>query len=162
MLVQKARMIGRRLIGVQGADYEITQQGRIPDSKKAVDFFLDQLPSCAGLGLESIVLVLDADRPAIYSEAGLHASGHTYFAQMRRYLDERARARGFHVIDLQPLFIARHRREGLRFEFPTDAHWNELGHRVVAEALEKSIVYVRVFGPAELEPIASASAAAAR
>jgi len=45
------------------------------------------------------------------------------------------------VVDMQPAFIARNRADGARFEFPTDSHWNELGHRLVAEELRGSVVF---------------------
>jgi len=43
------------------------------------------------------------------------------------------------------VFIARYKREGQRFEFPTDKQWNELGQRVVAQELERSSVFQQVF-----------------
>ena len=46
---------------------------------------------------------------------------------------------------MQPVFIARHARDGSRFEFPTDKHWNALGHRLVADEVRKSGAYARVF-----------------
>src|SRR5205814_2097568 len=58
----------RRLTGAEGLDYEQTQLTRVPDSKKAVDYFLEQLPQRAGLQPAAIELVLDAERPAIYSD----------------------------------------------------------------------------------------------
>lgn len=36
---------------------------------------------------------------------------------------------------MQPLFLARRRKGGSRFERATDAHWTGLGHQVVAEAI---------------------------
>ena len=42
------------------------------------------------------------------------------------------------MIDLQSRFIARHDKDGARFEFPTDGHWNGLGHQVAADAVSAS------------------------
>jgi hypothetical protein len=64
---------------------------------------------------------------------------------MRAYLAAQAKARGYEVRDMQPVFIARHARDGSRFEFPTDKHWNTLGHRLVADEVRKSGAYARVF-----------------
>jgi hypothetical protein len=119
---------------------------RIRDSRRAVDFFLDQLPSVSGLDRGSIVFVLDARRPAIYSpEALLEADG-SFGARMRRYFMTQARSRGYPVLDMEPAFIRRHRSDNSRFEFPIDAHWNELGHELVAEEMRRSAVFARVFG----------------
>lgn len=120
---------------------------RVADSKRAIVYFLDQLPERAGLANESIVLLLDAVRPAIYSPEALQKADDGYHARMRRYFTEQAAARGYRVIDMQPVFIARHRSYGSSFELvPTDSHWNALANRLAAEEIEKSAPFARVFG----------------
>jgi hypothetical protein len=126
---------------------------RVRDSQRAVDHFLARLPAMSGLDSRSIVFVLDAVRPAIYSDGGLEESENTYHGRMRRYFAAHALALGYQVIDMQPVFIARHRRDNSRFEFPTDSHWNELGHRLVAEELAKSALFGRVFRDRGLIPV---------
>lgn len=121
---------------------------RVGDSERAVVAFLDQLPGYAGLAPARIHLVLDGIRPNLYSEADLHAASGTYFDHMRKYFIAQATRRGFVLTDLQPLFIERHRRDGSVFEFPTDGHWNGLGHEVVAEAVAADRVYCQLFGKA--------------
>ena len=122
---------------------------RIADSKAAVDHFLDQVPASAGLDSGSIVFVLDALRPAIYSPESLQEAGNSYFGQMRRYFAAQAGARGFQVLDMQPVFIGRHRADSSRFEFRTDFHWNELANQLVAEEIRKSALFRRIFGNGE-------------
>jgi hypothetical protein len=123
---------------------------RVRDSRRAVDHFLALLPEMSGLGAGSIVFVLDAVRPAIYSEQGLEAAERGYHARLREYFAARAKAQGYEVVDMQPAFIARHRADGSRFEFPSDSHWNELGNALVAEELAKTPVFGRVFRSPEL------------
>jgi hypothetical protein len=119
---------------------------RIVDSYRAVDHFLDQLPESSGLGPRSILFVLDAPRPSIYSAATLARIDNGLHARLRRYFAAEAAARGYPVIDMQPLFIGRHRLDGSRFEAgPTDSHWNALGHRVVAEQIRSSALFARTF-----------------
>lgn len=125
---------------------------RLRDSERAVDYFFELLPSMSGLDTRAIQFVLDAVRPAIYSEAALKAAESGFHERMRRYFAAQAAARGYAVIDLQPVFIARHRRDGTRFDFATDNHWNELGHRIVADELAKSALFGRVFRSRELVP----------
>lgn len=146
LLSHRLAALQRRLTGEVGPDYEQTMAKRIPDMKRAVDYFLAQLPERSGLAPAKIALILDAPRPALYSEAELARAQQGYFEQMRHYIDAQARRGGFEVIDLEPVFIARYKREGKRFEFPTDSHWNELGQRVVAAELERSGVFKQVFG----------------
>jgi len=145
LLSHRLAALEKRLTGEVGPDYEQTMAQRMPDMRRAVDYFLAQLPERSGLEPAKIALILDADRPAIYSEAELARSEKGYFEQMRGYIGAQARRRGFEVIDLKPVFIARYKREGQRFEFPTDKHWNELGQRVVAQELERSSVFQQVF-----------------
>lgn len=119
---------------------------RIVHSRKAVDYFLDQLPSKSGLDIESIVFVLDGVRPALYSSEGLHKAEDVYRSHMRRYFAKQASARGYEVLDMQPVFIATHQRDGSRFEVaPTDAHWNALAHGLAADQIQRSRAFARVF-----------------
>jgi SGNH hydrolase-like domain, acetyltransferase AlgX len=132
---------------------------RVRDSERAVDYFFDRLPAMSGLDSRAIVFVLDAVRPAIYEEDSLKNSETTYHARMRRYFAAAARERGYAILDMQPVFIARHRQDGKRFEFPTDSHWNELGHRLIAEELRGSSVFKQLFprgAPEGLGPQADA------
>ena len=117
---------------------------RIADSKRAVDYFLDQVPAKSGLGSDSIVFVMDAMRPAMYSAEALLKAQNSYVSQMRQYFMKQARSRGYEVLDMQPVFMGKHRLDNSRFEFPTDGHWNELGNRVVAEEIRKSAVCTRI------------------
>jgi hypothetical protein len=138
--------------GFREAESPAALEQRVRDSERAVDYFLDRLPAMSGLDSRSILFVLDAVRPAIYSEAALRQAETGYHARMRRYFAAQAAARGYAVIDLQPVFIARHREDGSKFEFPTDSHWNERGNRVVAEEIARSPVFARVFRDPALVP----------
>jgi hypothetical protein len=125
---------------------------RVRDAERAVDYFLERLPAMSGLERSAIVFVLDAVRPAIYEESSLKNSETTYHGRMRRYFTEAAKARGYAVIDMQPVFVARHRQDGSRFEFPTDSHWNELGHRLVAAELSRTRLFKSLFLDETLTP----------
>jgi hypothetical protein len=71
---------------------------------------------------------------------------------MRHYFMLATASKGYEVIDMQPIFIRKHRADGSRFEHPTDGHWNALGHKLVADAIEGSAVFARTFrGPAQAE-----------
>lgn len=109
---------------------------RLALSKRVVDQFLRALPDSAGLPAERIEIVVDGMR--VYADSLRGAAGGSYFGLMREYLIERARAAGFRIIDLDPQFDARHRRDGSRFEFETDNHWNATGHEEAALAVMNS------------------------
>lgn len=119
-------------------------ESRVRDSERAVDYFFERLPGMSGLEPGRVLFVLDAVRPAIYAQETLEEARSGYHERMRRYFAARAAARGYAVIDMQPVFIERHRSDGARFEFRTDRHWNELGHRLVADEVGRWLDASRV------------------
>jgi hypothetical protein len=112
------------------ADEQRTEEGR-----RVIEWFLDNLPKVACLPPDDIVLTVDAARPEIYSESGRDRMRGSYFALMRTQLITDARSRGFKVVDLEPAFIVDYNLHHENFENPTDNHWNEHGHAVVAAAV---------------------------
>jgi hypothetical protein len=54
---------------------------------------------------------------------------------MRRYFLAEAARQGYETIDTQHRFSALHRRDGTKFEFAIDGHWNGFGHEEAAEAI---------------------------
>ncbi len=118
---------------------------RVAASRRAVDQFLIEVPRRSGLPASRIQFLLDGVRPELYSDDGLRRAEASYFGQMRRYFIARAGAAGFEVIDLQPRFVEKFHREGVRFEFSTDAHWNASGHAEAAAAVVQSEVFRHLF-----------------
>jgi len=115
-------------------------EDRLAESRRVVDRFFSELPRRVGLEKSRFLFVVDAMRPEIYSDSALsHANG-SYFDVMRQYFLEQAKRNGYEAIDMQPRFISRYRREGSRFEFALDAHWNGFGHQEAAEAIASSAV----------------------
>lgn len=97
------------------------------------------------LNTENILFIVDAMRPEIYSDIELKAAQGSYSDIMRRYFIEAAMENGYEVIYMEPIFINRNHKDGSRFDFETDGHWNALGHKLVAEAIQSSDVYARTF-----------------
>jgi len=118
---------------------------RLVDARQVVHEFLAELPSRSGLAPSRILLVVDGARPNLYSAEGLQAAAGSFFDLMRRYLIGEAARGGFEVIDMQPRFIERYRRDSVRFEFPIDSHWNGVGHDAAAEAVAGSHVFRGTF-----------------
>jgi hypothetical protein len=119
---------------------------RIERSTEVVDRVLELLPVYSGLQPGNIVLVVDGMRPNLYDPGWLARAQHSFFGVMRRRLIAEASARGYVVIDMQPRFIARHARDGMRFEWEVDGHWNSRGHEEAAEAVIETRLLDRVFG----------------
>lgn len=119
---------------------------RVARSKRVVDTFLARLPQAAGVAAGKIILVLDGMRPALYSRDGLQKVQGSYSDVMRRYLIWQARLHGYVVIDMQPRFIEYYRASGERLDYLDNGHWNETGHLLVAEAIEKTRPFQELFG----------------
>jgi hypothetical protein len=77
-------------------------------------------------------------RLEIYSDSDLSRAKGSYFDLMRQYVLEQVQANEYEVIDMQPRFNFRHRRDGSRFEFTLDAQWNGRGHQEAADAVAAS------------------------
>ena len=112
----------------------VAERPRVAASKRAVDAFLDLLPAYAGLDPGRIVFVVDGIR---YGRSLAAARG-SFVDVMRRYFLANADRAGYAAIDLQPRFIAHHRRHGQRFEWPQEGHWNALGHERCFDAVAGS------------------------
>ena len=106
--------------------------------KMAIEAFFRMLPEATGLPPEKILFVVDGIRPQLY-DGGDMGRG-SYFDLMRRRFIARAEQGGYGVADMQKVFAEDFRRNGKRFEFPTDGHWNGRGHRLAFEAAAESPV----------------------
>lgn len=122
-----------------------TDSLRVAKSQWVVDNFLLMLPAKSGLAASRILFVIDGIRPQLYHEETLHAAAPSYFGMMRQYFIDRAAARGFEVIDMQPIFVNHYKLHRHRFEFPRDNHWNSLGHALFADAVMHSQMIKRTY-----------------
>jgi hypothetical protein len=120
-------------------------QRRVDAARSAVDAFMRLLPGAASLSPDRIAFLVDGIRPELYSQERLQAVRGSYPELLREYFMAQARARGYEVIDLQPVFVEEYARSGRRFEFHTDNHWNDVGHRVAAQAVCRSALFSRLF-----------------
>lgn len=114
----------------------VPQQAAMRDraARDAALWFLRELPGASGVAPECTVLLIDADRYAMYAPRA--ASPSKDGAELRRLLIERGRSLGYHVVDLGPQFAAEYARTRLKVDYwPVDRHWNRRGHAVAADAV---------------------------
>jgi len=134
--------VEERFVGNTRADFN---EERIFDSKRVVDRFFEELPIQAGLESDKIVFVIDGMRPQLYNSTTLMKANGSYFDIMRKYFIKVATNKRYEVIDMQSFFMKKFKSEGIRFEFPSDGHWNKAGHILVAEKIRASAVYRELF-----------------
>lgn len=97
-------------------------------SRLVIDRFFETI---VNMGLQNrLTIVLDADRSDVYQDI----RSESYFNDMRDHMLSRSNDVGVNIIDLDPIFRGDYKQNAERFEFPTDGHWNERGHRLAAEA----------------------------
>jgi hypothetical protein len=136
---------GIRLQAWKAAQSMPDVEKRLADSRKAVDYFFEQLPGRTGLGPERIVFVLDPLRRAIYSTETWEKARDTFYGRVPEYFAKQAAKRGYEVIDLAPVFIRAHTLGRTVESAPTDSHWSAFGHELVASQIAASRVFMSVF-----------------
>ena len=100
------------------------------ESLAVVDRFFEDLSLITGR--KPVLFVIDADRESVYSGS---STDNSFFSKMRNYFITRAHNHNHEVIDMYPIFVDHYGVHREKFEFPTDGHWNELGHRLAADAV---------------------------
>lgn len=131
-ILDSAKQLEREYIGQVQAT---ASKGMINDSIKGITAFLAQLPEMSGMTPDDICFVVDGIRPNLYSPGELAKAESSYFAIMRKDFMNKARSLGYHVVDMQPVFMEEHTRSGTRFEFEKDSHWNGAGHEMMYKAI---------------------------
>ena len=112
---------------------QIRQDARIRSSMAVTDHFLRDIRAIAGQ--RPVYLLIDGIRSEIYRDPDAVDNPQGFVRKMYGYISRRAGEEGFTAVDLDPVFRAHFSAHRQRFEFPTDGHWNALGHAVAAAAL---------------------------
>ena len=110
----------------------VVSEQRVNLSKEAVDLFLSKLKHI--IDPKNAYFILDSNRQHLYSQKS-PGSNKNYFETMRNYFILSAKNSGYNIVDMKPIFENHYRVYGLKFEFKSDNHWNELGHLLAAQSL---------------------------
>ncbi len=110
----------------------------VVDSKRVIDHFFELLPEASGMVPAQVAFVVDGPRSSLYSDEARGRLQGSLLDLNRRHFIAAAEARGYEVVDLLPAFADHWRVNGARFDWPSDTHWNALGHGVCFEALAAS------------------------
>lgn len=113
---------------------------RVDASLAVIDAFFRDLPQVVGLPPERVTFTMDGFR---YPDEAVKGAG-TYFDLMRRAFREKAEAKGYEVIDTDPLFFSHFRQHAQRFEDSRDHHWNATAHGIIANAIMSSKLIKRI------------------
>lgn len=83
-----------------------------------------------------VVFVINAPRNIVYEGAG----GESEVMWIHDMLDTLCSRNEIELLDLTPFMVADYRVNGKRFDSEVDAHWNEYGHRFVADVLYEQLM----------------------
>lgn len=97
-----------------------------------LDHVVGELAALAESHGFDLLLVMDGHRQPIYAGEDPRSSTPQ---RLNEALAAAAGRRGVPLLDLTSAFESAWQRDGERFEFEIDHHWNALGHQVAAEAL---------------------------
>ena len=104
------------------------------DIEVATDYAFEHFAAFAEKHDIELALMMDGHRDAIYTdEAGPDAG--TVPLQLNRVSAEMAAKHDLPFLDLHPHFLADWQANRASFNFESDGHWNEYGHRLVAATL---------------------------
>lgn len=139
-LTSKAQAAPVRFGGVDA----VVDAEKLADSRQVIDLFFQYLPQKSGLPPDKILFVLDGMRE-VRNPAMQQAADSSYFGLMRQYFAQTAREHGYEVLDMHPIFYQA-QQDGQAVDFiPLDWHWNGNGHKLVADQIQKSNVFQRLF-----------------
>lgn len=97
-------------------------------SKKVVESFFDELKKLGVANKTSLIIA--ADHNDIY----VGSKTNSYFRDMRQVIMDKADIYNVNYIDLATIFQNDYKQFKIKFDFPTDGHWNEHAHNLVANA----------------------------
>jgi hypothetical protein len=126
LLLPAARAGGRFEANIVVGDV-LAQEGNV---RAATDYVMSRLAARAKDTRTRLLILMDGDRAAIYARRRESEP-----LRLNRIAAEMAARHGIAFLDLHPVFAADWQANGQRFEFASDAHWNEHGHSVVAHAV---------------------------
>lgn len=106
---------------------------READIRVATDYLFGRLKARAEAIGARLQFVMDGEREAIYAGRDSKA------LRLNRIAAEIAGRHGIPFLDLHPVFAADWAKNQKRFEYRSDAHWNEHGHAVAAAAIADAL-----------------------
>jgi len=103
-----------------------------------VRYIFQEYQQVAEQNNSQLLLIMDANRRAIYDDNWAPSSPASI--QYEQLISETAESQDIDFIDLTSAFTADYQKHGERFEFVVDYHWNERGHRIVAEVVSNRVI----------------------
>ena len=111
------------------------------EAMKVTDIYLGNIEKFSGVKNNNILFVLDGIRPEVYNLNEEVDISQSFWYKIREYFIKQANIKGFEVIDMQEKFREQYKKNGKKFEFETDSHWNSEGHAAVYKSIEKSYTW---------------------
>ncbi len=117
---------------------EADNRTRLAASNAIIPLFFGDLARLVDLPPGRVLFIMDGARYPGSPAADIDGPRQSFCAA--------AQARGYETADLEPLFAARYRQQGVAFEIPGDPHWNGEGHAVAAKGVMSSRLIADLLG----------------
>ncbi len=108
------------------------------DATWATKVYLDNVKNFTNVSEKNILFVIDGIRPELYNNKNNKEIEKSFWYLIRKFFIQEAKKRKFEVIDMQEKFISHYKNNREKFEFLTDSHWNQTGHKVVADSVQET------------------------
>ena len=115
------------------------------EAKLITDIYLKNMNSFTGKENSRILFVIDGIRPNLYDSKDSIDITNSFWYKIRKYFISQATEKGFEVIDMQEKFKSDYSINKKRFEFKSDTHWNDIGHKIVYESIKQSDTWNKFF-----------------
>ena len=102
----------------------------------AIDFFFKNINKISKD--KKIILLLDGDRSSIYENKIQRKQNQNIKIFYDKVIELSKDYQKIYIIDLHKFFLEDWHKKKQKFNFDNDFHWNEYGHKIVSESLQKN------------------------
>jgi len=101
----------------------------------ATDYIFRQLKKICDDNSAGLLIVMDAARGRVHSQSDDLFDYTKGVLRFNRIVEQTAKKYSIDLVDLHAIFDEEFKKNGEKFQFENDAHWNETGHRTAAQAI---------------------------
>jgi hypothetical protein len=126
---------------VERTDYEANVSVSAIESKMqtieaVTNYLFRRLKDATSTRGADLLIVMDGDRHAVYNAVSKNTPVESKVLDLNRMTADIAKSLGIDFVDLGPIFANHYRKNGIRFEYFSDNHWNRTAHDLVSSTLE--------------------------
>lgn len=114
-------------------------KARHEDIRAAAEYTLRRMKTLCDRKHARLLVMIDGYRELIYDGGSAPENYRTGVLSLNRMASEIAHELDIRFVDMHPVFESDYRKNKKKFNFDTDIHFNEYGHRIAAETIAANI-----------------------